>query len=254
MVKLKNFWKKFNFFRKRYFHLRLIILFILLIYFFALSADRVIYKLVNIAIDAISMAGNPIVTFARDYRKIEVIELEKKILMSFDKDKNKIFGYGERKKFTHDTDLLLYKRGRTFHIKATEKEIVDFADKLGYEKRSYKQITKECFEKAKNEQEQIYSLTLNELKKGQIHLSIYTKIENWKRGLTRFGNNIFELTTGFQKYPNGFRWDWKPFRFGYPTSFTFFRDTFSGWKSTFRDLERGVIIKKIKGEPGYYVR
>ena len=94
----------------------------LLIYFFPVSTGQGIFKLVNIAIDAISMAGSPTVTFARDYRKIEVIELEQKILMGFDKDKNKILGYGEREKFTHDTGLLLCRIGQTFHIKATEKK------------------------------------------------------------------------------------------------------------------------------------
>ena len=200
------------------------------------------------------MAGIPTVTFARDYRKIEVMELEQKILMGFDQDKNRILGYGERGKFTRDTGLLLYRRGQAFHIKATEQEIVDFADKLGYGKRSYKQITKECFEKAKGEQGQSYSLTMNELNKARIHLSTYTKIENWQRGLTQFGDNIFELAIGFQKYPYGSRWNWKIIRFSHPVSFTFYRDIFSGWMSSFKDLKRGIVIKKIKGEPGYYVR
>ena len=247
----QDIWKKFNFFRKRFFHLRLIILFILLIYFLASSSFRVLFNLVNIAIDAIYMAGIPTVTFARDYRKIEVIELEQKILMGFDKDKNKILGHGERDKFTHDTGLLLYERGQTFHIKATEQEIVALADKQGYEKRSYKQITKECFEKARNEQKQLYSLTMNELNKAQIHLLTYKEIENWKRGLTKFGDNIAELVTVFHKYPNGFRWAWNEAIFG---SLHLYRDTFSEWTSAFKELKRGVVIKKIKGEPGYYVR
>jgi hypothetical protein len=253
MVKLKNFWEKFNFFRKRFFHLRLIILSILLIYFLPEFIHPALPKLVNIAIDAMSMAGGPTVTFARDYRKIEVIELEQKILMGFDKDKNRILGYGKREKFTHDTGLLLYKRGQTFHIKATEQEIVALADKLGYGKESYKQITKECFEKAKSEQKQLYSLDMNELNKAQIHFSPYTKIETWKRGVTKFGYNIVELVT--VKYSEGF---FRNSGISYTTlsdlPLDFYKDSFYVWESIFRDLERGVIIKKIKGEPGYYVR
>lgn len=238
--------EKFRYFRKRFFVLRLIILLIILVFLLAFSSNRLIFSLTNIAIDAISMAGIPTVAFARDYRKLEVLELEKKILMGYNRDNDKILSAGEREKFTADTGLLLFKRGQTFHIKVTEKEIVDLANRLGYGEKSYQQMTRECFEKASDEGKELYSLSMDELNKGKKHLSLYTKAENWKWGFTQNSKYLLAMPRLIEDY-----WTRK---ISFSPLLELYKHAFSGLTAVSKDFRRGVVIKKIKGEPGYYVR
>lgn len=247
MTKIRYCWNKFQFFRKRFFILRLTILLIILVYFSfgsGVLTSLLIVRLTNMAIDAIFMAGVPTVCFARGYRAVELSKIEKKILADFGENKNGFIKLSERKRFSRMTGFSLFQRGRRFHIQATGNAIVDLAGKMGYEKRDYRQISLECFKRAKNEGDEMYGQAMTEMQKWKKNLSDYRHWDTWKWGTNGL---YYTMMSPFNlAYWQSWRqyWSWREMFFSrYSTLF-----------SGFRDWTRGVIIKKMKGEPGYYVQ
>ncbi len=191
----KKFWKGFQYFRHRYFGLRLIILLCILFTFFP---DRIIVKLVNIACDALFMA-NPTIDLACGYRTMEIAGLERKILNHFDTNKDK------------KTGLTLYGPKGNLRLKASEEEVVKVAIILGYETRSYQEISHQTLNRAKREEKEEYAKVIEKISKAYLRPKDYLKLETWRRGTIKFRNSIIYLATGLRyhsPYPKLFYWEW----------------------------------------------
>ena len=146
----KRFWAGFQYFRKRYFGLRLIIL-LLLLFYFAPFPDLTT-GLVNIATDGIFIGGVRTILLARGYRQLEIKTLEKRIVEDYDQDKNGNLDEYEQQNFQQATGFSILIRGSSPRIKANGREIIELAKIAGYKSDSYKELSLECLRKVRLEE------------------------------------------------------------------------------------------------------
>ena len=257
-------WQRFLLFRKKYFKIRFLLLMIVFIYVFYPSHH--IINLVNIAIDSFFFSNISVVDFSRKYRKLEVLKIERKILKTFDKNGDKTLSKKEREYFTQETGLNFYLSGSIYHINASDREIVELGKKMGYEKRNYKEISRECFEKAKKEEKEIYSESIKKLKSvSNPFFSFLTlkKKQTWKKGVISLEKFLLRLFTGLKHFTfydikkerisSKWIWTWKNIRFSFYKPINLYKKILKDLGFILNELDRGIRIKKLKNEPGYCI-
>ena len=290
MAKKKDIWARFKksiqYFRKRYFGLRLIILLLLL--FLVAPFPEIIPRLVGFTIDFIFVGGVRTVSLARGYRQLEISKLERRILQDFDQDKSGRLDDYEQNNFQQATGFSLFKTGSSPRIEANDREIVELAKKSGYKTESYKQISFDCLRRAKKEEKELYEECMFYLGEGSFKAQLkpkrYLKWRTWKHGLLAYRRttHYFIFSASRMKFRNiiqsrglgkWYKWDAEKLNLlgkcirdvgrgiimihkmeQNERWYKWDTEKFNQFKEYLRDIKRGTIfLHKKQGEPGYKI-